>query len=178
MNKKLFVFDFDDTLVTSDLGSAWVHHSDGTSTELHGHKWSDYKEKPGDRFDFQDFAELRNPQPHPDLWGYYLRCIDEYGHDHVWICTARGYPDPIRKFLTEAGLPEARIACMAIPPGDNNGHHKVKFISSKLAETDYRQVEFFDDRHDCVTEVKRLSLEYPTVKFAVYRVAEGILHAY
>jgi len=58
----LSIFDFDDTLVTSD---SWVYvkRPDGTEMQLDAAEFAVYTPKKGETFDFRDFdRKLRNPK--------------------------------------------------------------------------------------------------------------------
>lgn len=179
MNKTLFVFDFDDTLCMSEMGSAYVHHANGTMTILHGHKWSTYQEQPGDTFDFRDFDELKNPCANTPVWRRFLAGIASHGKENVWICTARGFPEPLTKWLEQMGYHDINIACMAIPAGTNNGIYKSRFVASRLSIAEnvpYSRVEFYDDRDDCVEHVAALRNTFPEVEFDVYQVDGTLLH--
>lgn len=170
-NKGLFVFDFDDTLCKSDSHTVYIYHSDGTMTHLPGHHWSEYTPKPGDRYDFADFENLKNPLPNTPVWNIYKSRIEKHGNHNVHICTARQVPTPLEKWLIGSmGIESPNIACMSIPPGDNNGIYKARFVSDMILKYGYGHVEFYDDRHDCVHEVFRLKKNHPTVNFVVGQV--------
>lgn len=177
-NKGLFVFDFDDTLCLSEMGTAFVHHADGTTTALHGHLWSEYKEKPGDTFDFRDFEELKSPQPNDPVWNLYLARIAKHGNEHVWICTARGFPHPLESWLKKMGIENPQIACMSIPAGTNNGFYKARFVDEQVHKHGYGHVEFYDDRHDCCHSVHDLHKKHEDTRFHVYQVNKSALRVY
>lgn len=169
-NKPLFVFDFDDTLCDSDPHEVRIKHQDGSKTTLPGHMWSLYQPKHGDEFDFEDFKILKNPQPNGPVWDMYLHRINTHGNEHVWICTARKIADPLVEWLENMGIKNPQVACMSIPPGQNNGIYKARFISERIDSHGHTHVEFYDDREDCVEEVYDLQKVHPTVVFTVGRI--------
>lgn len=169
-NKILYVFDFDDTLCDSEAHNVRILHENGQKTTIEGHKWSLYQPQEGDIFDFSDFATLKNPRKITQVWKIYEKSIKENGNENTWICTARKLPDPLVVWLTENHIKNPQIACMAIPPGQNNGLYKSAFIKGILHKIPYEEVYFFDDRTDCVEEVFELKKTFPTVKFTVGKV--------
>ena len=60
--KKIRVFDFDDTLVRTD-GVIRVTTKNGLVKELSPAQYAVYDPKPGDSFDYSDFEKVLNPQP-------------------------------------------------------------------------------------------------------------------
>jgi phosphoglycolate phosphatase-like HAD superfamily hydrolase len=60
-DKKLRVFDFDDTLVKTS-SYIYVTHKDGRKSKLTPGQYAVYKEKEGDVFDFRDFQQVKNPK--------------------------------------------------------------------------------------------------------------------
>ena len=60
-DKKLRVFDFDDTLVKT-TSYIYITHKDGKTSKLTPGQYAVYKERPGDQFDFKDFNQVKNPR--------------------------------------------------------------------------------------------------------------------
>jgi FMN phosphatase YigB (HAD superfamily) len=171
-NKKLVVFDFDDTLVTSDEHNIVVHHESGHKSNLPGRQWSDYKPKPGDKFDFSDFEVLKNPNKIEQTWKVLLDRLWSHGYDHVWILSARGSPAPLEKYFREHSI-RIRIIGIGIPPGSNNGDYKAKWIEDQILSGGYEAVEFYDDREDCIVSVLNLKEKYPHITFHVWQIVDG-----
>jgi len=171
-NKKLCVFDFDFTLVASEKQYITVYHENGGQTVLDSFNWSEYQQKPGDKFDFSEFDYLNKPEKIEQPWKTFLDRMWSNGYDHTYILTARGSTVPLEKYFDDHGI---RVQCVGIgiPPGANNGHYKAKWIEDKIQEGFYGTVEFFDDRDDCVTHVGELGQKYPHVKFHVWQVTNG-----
>lgn len=171
-NKKLCVFDFDDTLVMSDEHNIIVHHENGQKSDLPGRQWSDYKPKPGDKFDFSNLEVLKNPRKIDQTWKILLDRLWTHGYDHVVILSARGSSAPLEKYFRDHSI-RIRIIGIGIPPGSNNGHYKAKWIEDKIKLHGYESVEFYDDREDCTVSVLNLREKYPHIGFHVWQVVKG-----
>jgi len=59
--KKLRVFDFDDTLVQTK-SNIYITHTDGKKSTLTPGEYAVYEPKKGDKFDFSDFQQVKQPQ--------------------------------------------------------------------------------------------------------------------
>lgn len=167
----LHIFDFDDTLVMSDESPIVVTQADGTIISLTGKNWSYYHPQEGDVFDYSNMEYLHNPRPIAGIWTEFKSRL-ESALEHTHILTARASRTPLDKYFREQEV-VVSVNCLAIPPGDNNGHHKAGWIAKKIQEHGYDVVEFFDDRHDCVTEVAALRKSFPNIKFIVWHITDG-----
>ena len=86
-NKKLRVFDFDDTLFTSD-SKIIVKNEDGSSREMTPEVFATYKAKKGETFDFSQFEQVPNPKP-AKMLGVLDAIVKERGGEGASILTAR-----------------------------------------------------------------------------------------
>ena len=59
-DKKLRVFDFDDTLVKT-TSYVYVKDSNGKERRLTPGQYAVYTEKPGETYDFRDFESVKDP---------------------------------------------------------------------------------------------------------------------
>ena len=166
-NKRLHVFDFDSTLITSDNHQIKVTQANGTVLALGYVEWSNYVPLPGDVFDYSALDYLHNPKQVEKVWNIFLQHLNQKDNTH--ILTARGTGDPLEKYFKEQNL-EVKIKCLGIPPGDNNGHHKAKWINDQINDQKITEVHFYDDREDCVVEVANLRNKHPNVVFKVWHV--------
>jgi hydroxymethylpyrimidine pyrophosphatase-like HAD family hydrolase len=173
-NKKLVVFDFDDTLVTSDEHLILVTQENGVILTLNGKDWSNYTPAAGDTFDFSNLEHLKSPWPVEKVWKIFLDRFWSLGYHHVHILSARGSRKPLEKYFREEKV-HVQVHCLGIPPGQNNGTHKARWIEAQILKEDYKVIEFFDDREDCVTEVAALKNKYPDILFFVWQVRHGDL---
>jgi len=156
-NRKLRVFDFDDTLVkTKSL--IRVTSGSGEKFELTSGEYAVYKPNAGDQFDYSDFDKLINPKE--IRWtGKILKSIVSAGSEVV-ILTARGAQEPVKQFLEEAGIPPVEVIAL----GSSDPQKKVDYIDARIQKDSLTLVEFFDDSPKNVAAVKALSYKHPQVK--------------
>jgi hypothetical protein len=149
--KKAFVFDFDDTLATTDcmvlvrtLGEV-VHRL--TPSEYNTHELN-----VGCEYDFSEFEKLINPQPL-----YVLNLAKEvYNEGHsVYVLTARGnaVADAIHNFMVIAGIKTKEVICVGDSPV-NIADEKSKVLSVIIETHD--RVYFYDDDTHNVNEAKKV----------------------
>lgn len=163
--KKLRVFDFDDTLVRT-RSMIHVTSSHGDRFDLTPAEYAIYTKNPGDVFDYSDFSGLIDPQQ--IRWTFdILRRIVAKGGETV-ILTARAEGNPIRKFLADTGLPELEVVAL----GDSNPLKKSDYIARRIEDDGFTHVEFFDDSYKNVEAVRSLQPQYPDVKI----VSRHVVH--
>lgn len=161
--KKAFVFDFDDTLATTDA-SVLVHGVGGCCVgyiiELSASDFNNYKLKSGERFDFSEFR-----CPHLVENGKPTELIrlaqDVYGENHsVYILTARSndVADAISKFLHVHKIKAKQIICL----GDKNNNNSIadsKRTSLYTIMQSYDKIYFYDDNKKNVEVADRLGIK-------------------
>lgn len=164
-SRKLRVFDFDDTLVRT---RAMIHvtSSSGEKFDLTPAEYAIYEKRPGDVMDYSDFASLIEPQQIKWTFDILKRVVAKGGE--TVILTARSAADPIRRFLSEAGLPDLEVIAL----GDSNPQRKADYIATRIEEDEFDYVEFFDDSYKNVEAVRSLQSRYPDVKI----VSRHVVH--
>lgn len=163
--KRLRVFDFDDTLVTTDA-KVLVTDADGNQWTLTPGEFAVYEKQHGDEFDYSEFKQLINPRA--IAWtGKVLRSVyNKYGPDGLVILSARSTPDPIEQFLHDIGIRGVEIRAL-----DNaDPMAKAAWVDRWIRERDLDYVEFFDDSHKNVAAVKALQHVHPEVTIVVRHV--------
>ena len=153
--KKIRVFDFDDTLVRTD-GKVRVTNS-GKTREMSPAQYAVYNPKRGDTFDFDDFEKVLNPKP-VKLFQNILRKVIGKG-SRAEILTARGTYGPIVTYLKSQGIRNVRVNAI----GTGKPEAKADYIE-KLIKNGYDYIEFFDDSPKNVEAVRKLQPKYPEVK--------------
>lgn len=158
--KRLRIFDFDDTLVITDAKIYVKNLETGDSFVLSPGEFAVYEKKTGDEFDFSDFQKLINPRA--ITWtGKIIRNIyNKYGPAGFVILSARTSAVPIHQFLDDAGMPGIEI--VALNNADPNA--KAQKVDEWIIQKDLDVVEFFDDSHKNIAAVKALSKKHPGVK--------------
>jgi hypothetical protein len=83
-SKKLRIFDFDETLVKTNLHT-FITHSNGKKSKLTPGQYAVYNEKPGDEFDFSDFQKVQDPKEIKSITKVLRRIMNSSGGNGVYI---------------------------------------------------------------------------------------------
>ena len=159
--KRLLVFDFDDTLASSE---AIIHltKKDGSKVELDPAEYAVYKEEPGDVFDFSEFnGMLKNPQSIKKNMQM-LKTALKNRQNKVTILTARELGYPMKHYFNK----EHNIDPYIVPVGSSDPQVKAKFIEDHIKKG-YDYIFFIDDSPKNVAAVKNLKKKYPKVTFVI-----------
>jgi len=142
MNRTLYIFDFDDTLIKSDA-RVMVYHADDTNSQLNSTEFAQYKESPGDEFDFSEF-EIYPPggQTISSTFIKLQKLAQSLGPRNVIILTARGSAQPVRQFLKDQGL-EIDIPVIAV--GNSDPMAKATYANKRLSTGNYDEVHVYED---------------------------------
>ena len=155
--KKLRVFDFDDTLVKTN--SKIYITNKGKKKTLTPGEYAVYKPKPNDEFDYSDFSKVTEPKQIKAMFKIFKNIYKAAGSRRLTILTARGNYRPIRKFLKDVGY--SNVYVVALDSGDPK--KKADWIESQINKG-YDDILFFDDSVKNVKAVKGLGKKYPKVK--------------
>jgi hypothetical protein len=155
--KTLHVYDFDDTLATSEA-LIYVHKRDGTKLTLTPEEFAVYDEQAGDKIDFSDFSRiLRNAKP----INRNIKLINnslKNPNVKTTILTARAIAFPIRHFFkTTFGVEPYVIAV-----GSSDPMKKANWIEAHIKKG-YRNIFFTDDSLKNIAAVDKLKNKYPNV---------------
>jgi hypothetical protein len=156
--RKLRIFDFDDTLVTTDAKIKIPNKGLVLSTQ----EFADYKPAPDDIIDLSDFetGELINPKPTNFMTSAFKNIIG--GESDVMILTARPNTNGIREFLSQWVDPGRLIIVggKVGATGEELAQLKKNAILKRL--NDYEDIRFYDDSKSNINAVK--SLKSPKIK--------------
>jgi phosphoglycolate phosphatase-like HAD superfamily hydrolase len=157
-DKKLRVFDFDDTLVKT-ASFIYVTHKDGGKSKLTPGKYAVYKEKQGDEFDFRDFQEVKNPKV---IKGYFqlLKNMAKDSDKAVYILTARAAYKPVYDFIRDSGIKDVFVVAL----GDNNPESKADWIENQIKKNGFDNVYFVDDSSKNVDAVRKRLANYTNIR--------------
>ena len=165
--KKLRIFDFDDTLVKTK-SNIYIKHTDGKESKLTPGEYAIYEPKEGDKFDFSDFEKVKQPQEIKGVTRL-LKNIVRVGGSEIVILTARAAYKPIKNYLSDIGLDKLFVVALA----DSDPQKKADWIEDKI-KGGVKDVFFIDDSHKNVSAVKALSKKYPNVSLKVRHVQHDI----
>lgn len=155
--RKLRIFDFDDTLATTDAKIRILNKGLALSTQ----DYADYHVELGDKVDFSDFEKgLINPKPTNFLKTAFRKIVG--GEADIMILTARADTGGIREFLSKWIDPQRLIIVGGRKgtTGKEATDLKKNAILSRL--DDYDDIRFYDDSEANIEAVK--SLESPKIK--------------
>ena len=167
-NKKLRVFDFDDTLVKTK-SHIYVKHNDGKESKLNPGEYAIYEPKEGDKFDFSDFERVQDPQEIKGVTKLLHTVAKAEGERKVVILTARSAYKPVKEYLHDIGLEGIYVVAL----GDSDPQKKADWIEDKIKKG-YNDVFFIDDSHKNVAAVSKLKEKYPNIKMKVSHVKHDI----
>ena len=157
IEKKLRVFDFDDTLVKSN-SKVYVINKGKKKTLTPG-QFAIYKQKSGDEFDFSDFDKVIEPKQIKSMFKVFNNIYKASGSRRLTILTARAAYKPVRKFLKDVGFSNVYVVAL----GDSNPQKKADWIQSQI-QKGYNDILFLDDSPKNVRVVKKLKQKYPNIK--------------
>lgn len=162
IDNKLYVFDFDDTLVKTDAMVGVTDISTGIKKWLTPGEYATYEKTDKDQFDFKQFDELINPKSISWTKKILRNVYDKRGPGATAILTARGLEsnDKIQEFLDKLGLTGIEIVTL----GSSNPQDKADWIDQQIISRNLTEVEFFDDSSKNVSAVAKLKQKYPSVK--------------
>jgi len=147
-DKKLRVFDFDDTLVKTS-SYIYITHKDGKKSKLTPGQYAVYKEKPGDEFDFRDFEKVKNPIKIKAYFELLRRMVRDSSRA-VYILTARAAYKPVYDFIKDSGIKDVFVVAL----GDNNPETKADWIEREIKNHGYDNVYFVDDSSKNNTKIE------------------------
>ena len=155
--KKLRVFDFDDTLVKSNSKVFLVRN--GKRKTMTPGEFAIYKKKPGDEFDFSEFDRVIEPKQIKSMFRVFKNIYKASGNRRLTILTARAAYKPVRKFLKDVGFNDVYVVAL----GDANPQKKADWIEGQI-KLGYDDILFLDDSPKNVKVVKNLKRKYPNIK--------------
>lgn len=164
-DKKLRVFDFDDTLVKT-TSFIYVTHKDGKKSKLNPGEYAVYQEKPGDVFDYSDFQKVSNPKLIKGYFGLLKKMSAADSGRTIYILTARGAYKPVYDFIRALGIRNLHVIAL----GDSNPEKKADWIEAKVRDEGYDDVFFVDDSLKNVEAVRKRLKLYPNVKQKIQHI--------
>jgi phosphoglycolate phosphatase-like HAD superfamily hydrolase len=147
-DKKLRIFDFDDTLVKT-TSFIYVTHRNGMRTKLSPGQYAKYEPKAGDEFDYKDFQQVKRPELIKGYVELLRRMINSGGSREVYILTARSAERPVSQFIKDLGISGVKVVAL----GDNNPEKKADWIED-MVKKGYDDVFFVDDSEKNITAVR------------------------
>lgn len=166
--KKLYIFDFDETLI-SDVSTAYIVKQDGTKQPINHKQYKDYKLLPGEYLDINEFNDVIDPTISKSM----MKLLIKHKNNAI-ILTARSVKEPIELFLNKFNI---NIPVFAIGTNDPklvsitfNAHRKKDFISKVIEMFNLDYVEFWDDNQLNIYQVDTIKKLFPNTTIITHLV--------
>jgi len=160
-SKKLRIFDFDDTLVSSN-SRIKVTNKLGKTFYLTPGEYAVYDKKDGDVMDYSEFERLIEPKEIKAMTKVLRNFYRAMGGRRMTILTARGNKTPLAKFLKTIGISNIEIVAL----GDSDPQKKADWIEARVKEG-YNDIFFADDSEKNIKAVSQLKTKYPSVRWNI-----------
>jgi hypothetical protein len=157
--KKLRVFDLDDTLVKT-TSKVRVEKENGETLVMTPAEYAIYEKQPGDVFDYGDFQRLVDPKQIEWTTRILRRVVTKHGTDAAVILTARSTETPAKEFFEMYDIPEIPIVAL----GDSHPVKKAQWILYVAKKFNFTEIEFFDDSYKNIAAVDKIKNSVPGVK--------------
>lgn len=144
----LTIFDFDDTLVVSEI-EIIVHHADGTMSYLNNEEYTKYDALPDDKFDYA--SSNMYPKNPKKIRHTFDALEDALGRgDHVIILTARANKNPVQDYMRDHGYDVEIVAVASSDPAA-----KAAVVMNILKTRTYDLVQVFEDSVRNIRAIKK-----------------------
>lgn len=164
-DKKLRIFDFDDTLVKTK-SFIYVTKKNGAKLKLTPGQYAVYTKQPGDIFDYSDFQQVTNPEIIKGYVELLKRMSKADSGRTIYILTARSAYKPVYDFIRDLGIRNVMVVAL----GDSNPEKKADWIEAKVRDEGYDDVFFVDDSLKNVEAVRKRLKLYPKVKQKIQHI--------
>ena len=170
--KRLFVFDFDDTLAKTN-NVVYVYKKDGRTIELNSAEYLTYQKEDTDEFDFDDFTKPRDAK----AIGWTVRLLRaitrKNGVDGAVVLTARTRPEPVFHFLEQYNLPRIQVMALGKPKDGSHPTDKAQWIKWVILQFGFNEIEFFDDCEANIIAVNEMAKQFEgTVRIRTHLIQE------
>jgi len=169
IQKKLRVFDFDDTLAVTQ---SFIHVNDASGKRiktLGSGGFKTYVRKQGEVFDFSDFGKILNPRVIEPIMSSLKRVVGK--GERAFVLTGRGSNKPVEEWLKTQGV---HVEVIALGSKSKNpaelAYNKTKWIADQIRKHGWTHIEVFEDSVENLTAMEKLKKEFPAVTFVLRNV--------
>tara|TARA_B100000683_G_scaffold266355_1_gene298500 strand:+ start:315 stop:881 length:567 start_codon:yes stop_codon:yes gene_type:complete len=164
----LHIFDFDDTLVSSE-SNVYITKASGEILTLSSEDYAKYTPEKGDRQNFKDFDKYpQNPEIIEPVFAELRSAIALDGASAVVILTARSNPGPVRAFLDANKIPKIDI----VATGTSDPMAKARYVLDRVMKDDFDEVIVFEDNVRNLRTIRK-ELTPTGIKLKTNRVENG-----
>jgi hypothetical protein len=168
MSDVLYIFDFDDTLVSSGA-NVKVIHGDGTIELLKSHEFATYKPLPQDQFDFTEF-DVYPPDGKliTNTFNILKKSISAVGPGNVMVLSARGKVGPMRDYLRDNGI-TSDIEIIGV--GSSDPSSKADVVLKKLSAGKFTSIIIYEDSINNIDAISNaVNSQYPDIEILANKV--------
>jgi len=166
---KLWIFDFDDTLVKTDACTYVSNTLTGEKFDLSPGEYAVYERQPGDVFDYTDFERLINPRAVKWVNRILHNVYAHHGPEAIVVLSARSYDAPIKQYLQQIGLGDIEVATL----NTTDPAAKAAWVDERIKRDNLTAVEFFDDSPKNVAAVGALRHQHPKVSVISHHIVHN-----
>ena len=165
-SKKLSIFDFDDTLVSTNA-KIHITHNNGEDETLTPAEYAVYEPQEGDEFDFSEFdGPLKDPEIIKKNFQLFLQVLNKSRRGRrTAILTARENPVPVKNFLKKQGIEGIEIIAL----GSSDPQDKADWIEDQ-AKAGWNDIRFMDDSSKNIASVRAMAKKYPNIEWLIKKV--------
>jgi acid phosphatase class B len=138
--KRMRVFDFDDTLVSSK-GEVGVSKAGGETIKMDSATFAHYTPDVGDQLDFTAFNNVVKPRKIKKNFDRLRAAVKEGDRAVILTARSKGAQSSVTKFLESEGIKGVEVVAL----GSSNPNDKAEWLSSAAKSEDAADVEFYDD---------------------------------
>jgi len=163
LKRKLLVFDFDDTIVTTNC-KVIINYPDGTSEKMSTDKFKSHCKEEENGYDFSEFEEVIEPRPNKKLVSIIKHFVKIKSHrDQIVVLTARqsAARPAIKDYLASIGL-IVSTDLELVTLDDSRPQAKADWIENRII-AGTTEILFMDDSRANVEAVRYLYERYPQV---------------
>lgn len=173
--KKLFIFDFDDTLAkTNNL--VYVYKKDGRVLKLNSAEYLEYLEndkEESDKLDYEDFTKPRDAEKIGWTVQVLKDATSKSGVNAAVVLTARTRPEPVYHFLKQHNLPPIQVMALGKPKDGSHPMDKAEWIKWVILKFGFDEIEFFDDHPGNISAVEQMAKQFSgTVKIKTHLIKD------
>ena len=165
-SKKLSIFDFDDTLVSTNA-KIHITHGSGEKETLTPAEYAVYTPQDGDEFDFSLFSgTIKDPEIIKKNFQLFLQVLNKSRKGRrTAILTARENPIPVKNFLKKQGIEGIEIIAL----GSSDPQDKADWIEDQ-AKAGWNDIRFMDDSSKNIASVRAMAKKYPNIEWLIKKV--------
>jgi hypothetical protein len=148
--RRLSVWDFDDTLVSSS-SAVTVEHGNGEITVLDSASFAYFRGTRGDKIDFSDFNNVTRPRIiKKNMDAFKKAASDEETRTVILTARPKGSASAVKKFMDYLGVKNVEVVALA----SSDPMDKERWIEKEAGDVD--EIDFTDDSSKNVEAVATL----------------------